>query len=162
MKTPLIASPKANQSRGSGKPAAPWNKRVLIVDDAPTNRKLINRLLRDRILYRDEAIDGNDACEKLRKCMESNITVDVVLLDYYMPNCDGPTAARKMRNMGYKNLVIGITGNGHEEDVQLFKDSGADHVLMKPLNMDAFWEIMQGKCDVVTLKTLVVLTSCLS
>ncbi len=143
-------TPKAAQSHRVAPNSTTSNaldKRVLIVDDSATNRKLVNRLLRDKIKHRIEASDGAIACEIMQEALNSSSKnmIDVVILDYYMPNMDGPDAARAMRAMGYEGLIIGVTGNGHDVDMLRFQESGTDQVLMKPLNMDLFWSIVSGK-----------------
>ena len=37
---------------------------------------------------------------------------------------------------GYKGIILGVTGNVLEEDVEYFKEQGADEVLSKPVRMD--------------------------
>ena len=61
---------------------------------------------------------------------------DVVLMDQYMPNMNGPTATRAIRERGYRGLIIGLTGDTLEEDSEYFRSHGLDAVLSKPLNID--------------------------
>ena len=44
-------------------------------------------------------------------------------------------ATRRLRANGYKNLVIGVTGNVLDDDVIEFLAAGADIVLGKPIKM---------------------------
>ena len=66
---------------------------------------------------------------------------DVILMDYQMPNMDGPTAIRAIRSLGYKGVIIGVTGNVMALDQQEMIAAGADDVLSKPFEIDKFWEI---------------------
>ena len=46
----------------------------------------------------------------------------------------GPEAVQLMRTeLGYRGLVVGITGNALPEDLSNFRDQGADKVITKPL-----------------------------
>ena len=47
----------------------------------------------------------------------------------------GSEAAAVMRQNGYRNIIIGITGNVLEDDVMQYLRAGADMVLAKPLKM---------------------------
>ena len=60
--------------------------------------------------------------------------VDLILMDFQMPNMDGPTATKLIRGLGFKGLVIGVTGNGLPVDIETFIASGANCVLLKPVN----------------------------
>ena len=110
--------------------------RVLIVDDVSMNRKMLRRVLERSCGAMDEAEDGDEAVARVRQVMreEGGLMYDLILLDFQMPNMDGPTAARHMRAMGYEGLIIGVTGNGLPADVETFISSGANRVLLKPVN----------------------------
>ena len=117
--------------------------RVLVVDDAMTNRKLLSRLLEKKGHICDQAEDGVVAVEKVSQAIQEGRQYDSVLLDYEMPNMDGPTAAQKICAMGCTSLIVGITGNALPGDVAHFKKCGADFVLPKPLNipdLTRLWE----------------------
>ena len=106
---------------------------ALVVDDAPLNRKMLCRLIRHQFTHITEASDGLSALHFMRTSL---VKPDVVLLDFVMPNMDGPTAAKEMRMLGYSGLIVGVTGNALPADVELFLDRGADKVLMKPLKLE--------------------------
>lgn len=55
-----------------------------------------------------------------------------------MPQMGGPEATEKIRAMGYSGIIIALTGNALQEDVQHFLDKGADAVMTKPLDKEEF------------------------
>jgi CheY-like chemotaxis protein len=64
-----------------------------------------------------------------------------------MPVKDGPTATAELRAKGYNGAIFGVTGNGLPSDVDHFLSSGADKVLLKPLDTSSF------KAAIISTKT---------
>eukprot|EP00607_Mallomonas_marina_P009307 CAMPEP_0182418152 /NCGR_PEP_ID=MMETSP1167-20130531/2617_1 /TAXON_ID=2988 /ORGANISM="Mallomonas Sp, Strain CCMP3275" /LENGTH=493 /DNA_ID=CAMNT_0024592187 /DNA_START=733 /DNA_END=2214 /DNA_ORIENTATION=- len=112
-------------------------KSVLIVDDARMNRKMAHKILSKYVEVIYEAEDGCAALQVLSDAMESGQSFDLITMDFVMPNMDGPTATRKIREMGYKGVIIGVTGNALADDIEYFQSQGADDVLPKPLDVNA-------------------------
>jgi len=50
------------------------------------------------------------------------------------------------RALGFKGVILGVTGNGHKPEIDLFLKAGADRVLIKPLSADQFYNILVGEC----------------
>jgi len=125
--------------------------RVLVVDDAPMNRKLLIRLLQKQGHDCEEADDGDIAVEMVRKTMACGTSADeevviaplydTILLDNEMPNLSGPEAARHIRAMGCDVFIVGVTGNLLPDDVTIFKKSGANAILAKPFKMSALEDL---------------------
>ena len=81
-----------------------------------------------------EADDGSTALDAMRSESEAGRVIDLVLMDYVMVRMDGPEAVQRMRaDLGYRGVVIGITGNALPEDLDNFRQHGANIVLTKPL-----------------------------
>ena len=121
---------------------------VLVVDDAALNRKYACRMLQGVAEVVQEAEDGLEAVQKVRQSVVSGKPYDVILMDFVMPIMDGPTATREIRQLGYRGLVLAVTGNVTDKDVTLFKEHGANHVLPKPLTKTALLEqlvLLQSK-----------------
>ena len=113
--------------------------RILIVDDVESNRKMMCRLLRSRCCEFIQASDGLEAVNKVAEMISHDSTpFDIISMDYQMPVMDGPEAARKIRDMGYTGLMLGVTGNALGEDIRYFKEHGVDDVLTKPINISQF------------------------
>ena len=135
----LVRTPSGPQASAARQP------RVLVVDDARSNRKLLLRLLRKKYCLA-EAEDGQEALNLVVGSLDTGDRFDVVLMDNSMPIMTGPTAARAMRAAGFTGLIIGITGNALPEDVRDFLDSGANRVLPKPVDIMALVNDIRGEC----------------
>jgi CheY-like chemotaxis protein len=86
---------------------------ILIVDDSGLSRKMLSRLLTTSGCVCDIAEDGLLALDKVKAKM-SLITngsekgsFDVILMDFVMPNMDGPTATKAIRDRGYTAPIFG-------------------------------------------------------
>jgi len=110
--------------------------RVLIVDDASLNRRMLRRILQHSYPSIDEAVDGSDAIEMYRVSAAEGNPYAVILMDFQMPNMDGPEATHLIRQMGFRGPIIGVTGNALPFDMQLFLSRGADEILLKPVSID--------------------------
>ncbi len=107
-------------------------KRILIVeDDEEIRRYLREELSRD--YYVAESMNGKDALETLFKN-----EVDLVLSDIMMPEMDGLTLCRKMKqNIRLNHIpIVLLTAKTGEEDNIEGLDTGADAYVMKPFNME--------------------------
>jgi len=111
--------------------------RILIVDDALMNRKMMKRLLEHHGHICELAEDGVVAVKLVNDAMQAGKVYDTILMDYEMPNMSGPDATQKIREDGCDSFIIGVTGNLFPEDTQRFMISGANGVLAKPFKMGA-------------------------
>ena len=109
----------------------------MVIDDSEISRKMLVRLLeinckKVRII---DAIDGLDALIKIVNFKEKEkYKISMLLLDNVMPNLTGELLSKILRGIGYDGLIIGITGNGLEDDKDKYLESGADYVFVKPFN----------------------------
>ena len=72
--------------------------RLLIVDDSPLNRKMLVRTFKMSGHICDEAEDGMIAVAKVKEMMSSSAKAySAILMDFVMPNMDGPTATKENR-----------------------------------------------------------------
>jgi len=115
--------------------------RILVVDDVASNRKILTRILTRRGYECDTAVDGVDCLKMMETTAADHYCC--IMMDFQMPNMNGPEATRRIREMGFKSLkIIGVTGNVMSGDVDYFLESGANHVLEKPLNIELFDALM--------------------
>ncbi|QEL54855.1 ATP-binding protein [Chromobacterium paludis] len=112
-------------------------KRILLVEDNPTNLKLATKQL-EKLGYRpDTAEDGAQAFEKWR-----HNHYHLVLTDCLMPNIGGFELARLIRSYEAEHpvrpraAIIACTANAAAEELQKTRDAGMDDYLVKPLALD--------------------------
>lgn len=116
-------------------------------------RKIVNRMLAssaNRNVLGDciilEADDGSTALDIMRCNLAAGRHIDIVLMDYIMVHMHGPEAAQRMRTeLGYRGLVVGITGNALPEDLEYFRGQGADCVITKPLTNTKLMDAIRQK-----------------
>jgi len=112
--------------------------RVMVVDDAVSNRKLLMRILKAKGYECDGAEDGQQAVDLYVSLRRKGEPVDAILMDFEMPVMDGPTATKRIRELGCNCFIVGVTGNVLPQDIDHFRAQGANAVLAKPLNVDVF------------------------
>ena len=94
---------------------------ILLVDDAPLHRKMLRRLIHSKFRKLLEAEDGLQAIDIVgMNINHRDEEIDVILMDSEMPKMNGPSATKVMRNIGYRGLIIGLTGNALQADIEYF------------------------------------------
>jgi len=104
---------------------------ILIVEDEDTQRSLLGGLLKKEGYNTKEAGDG-DAATKIFK----EETLEIVLLDYKLPDIDGLTLLKRLKEMNPEVEVIMITAFGSIENAVDALKAGASEYLTKPIDID--------------------------
>jgi len=105
--------------------------RVLVVDDEPAVREVLERILRVEGFEVALAGDGREA---VRRQTES--PADAVLLDVLMPGLDGLEVCRRLRDTGDRTPVLMLTAREAVGDRVAGLDAGADDYLPKPFALE--------------------------
>ncbi len=118
--------------------------RILVADDSADNRLLIGAYLRREPCELDFAENGRLAFEKFK----SN-QYDMVFMDVQMPEIDGLTATRMIRQWETENHRIGtpiiaLTASALEEDVRRAIAAGCDRHLSKPIKKTVLLSTIQS------------------
>lgn len=105
--------------------------KILVVDDQPVYRRLIEAALRKAGHGLTVVADGEQAWETLEQ-----EEYDLAVLDWLMPGMDGVTLCRRLRQrVGTRYLYIVIlTAKDGLADMVKGLDAGADEYLVKPFN----------------------------
>jgi CheY-like chemotaxis protein len=120
-------------------------QRFLVVDDSLPCRKMLGRMLKAEGAFRNcvvlEAEDGSDAIQLVK---DSRSEFTCIFMDSVMTSVHGPQAAHVLRQeLGYQGILIGLTGNALPADIEHFKSSGLDYLLLKPLKRLRLLEVLK-------------------
>jgi CheY-like chemotaxis protein len=104
---------------------------VLVADDDPLVRNLLNAVLNDSRITLLEAANGKDALD-----LALAARPDVVLLDLMMPGLDGFAACRAMRAEPRlsRTRILMLTAKATEETREQALAAGADAFFTKPFS----------------------------
>lgn len=105
--------------------------KILIVDDAEFLRVRISKMLNGEGFEVQEAENGARALEKYKE-----IHPDLVLMDVTMPEMDGLTALKAIRQIDAQARVIMLTALGQESVVLDAIKSGAKDFIVKPFEQE--------------------------
>lgn len=117
-------------------------KRILVVDDSSTMRKIVSRSLRQAGLDFDEILEASDGQEALN--LLENEKVDLILSDINMPNMDGIEFLRQKKEVdAIKDIpVVMITTEGGADILGEAKSLGAVGSVKKPFKPDTINEVL--------------------
>lgn len=128
------------------------NHRVLLAEDCPDNRRLLMLYLSRLGLQVDGAETGVEAVSLMRSAMQGcGSPYELVLMDCQMPEMDGFTATRLLREMGYRGPVVAVTANAMSEDQDRCMAAGCDAYITKPVDREAFVEMVRTYLATVSI-----------
>ncbi|WP_298632574.1 ATP-binding protein [uncultured Umboniibacter sp.] len=105
--------------------------RVLLAEDNPVNQLLAVSLLEDNDATVDVADNGLEA---IAMC-SNNTHYDVILMDVQMPDMDGLSASRVLRDAGLTLPIVALTANATAEDRERCLAAGMTEFMSKPFNV---------------------------
>ncbi|MBT4487751.1 MAG: response regulator, partial [Rhodospirillaceae bacterium] len=140
----------ARTPAGEGRIRPGTARRVLVVEDNVTNRRVVLGILRKTASEPVVAENGQEALDKIA----SSGPFDVVLMDRHMPVMDGITATEKIRAMDgpTSNIpIIGLTAAATQLEIQACLNAGMNDVVTKPIDpgqlLDAVSRLTGGDED---------------
>jgi two-component system chemotaxis response regulator CheY len=110
--------------------------KILLVDGSRTIRNIQKNVLR-QLGYTDvdEAADGLEALEAFAKCAP-----DLMFIDWNMPNMDGITLVRKIREIDQAVPIVMCTTEAEETRVLEAIRAGVNNYLVKPFTVESLGE----------------------
>ncbi|MBN1199549.1 MAG: response regulator [Bacteroidales bacterium] len=118
---------------------------ILVVEDNLINQRLIMASLA-RIGHKvDSAADGLIAVDKFKVN-----TYDAILMDIMMPNMDGVTACKLIRELEKERIaagarrikIIAVTANAYDDDQDTFVEAGMDDIMNKPIDIEKLQQML--------------------
>jgi CheY-like chemotaxis protein/two-component sensor histidine kinase len=104
---------------------------VLVVDDMDTNLYVARGMLSPYKLNIETADSGFAAIEKI----QSGKTYDIVFMDHMMPKMDGIETTEKLRELGYKGVIVALTANALAGNDEMFTQHSFDGFISKPIDI---------------------------
>lgn len=131
----VVRSRPASDAMTNGHPS----RRILLVDDA---KDVADSLAMMLTVLGHSVFTANDGQGAIESALNSR--PDVAILDIGMPGMSGYDLARALRAApGLENLVlVALTGWGDEADRRRSLDSGFDHHLVKPVQLEELQQVL--------------------
>lgn len=114
---------------------------ALVIDDSTTIRIILREQLKKLGFEVTEASDGLQGL----KCLRGMAQVDLVLVDWNMPEMDGISFVRAVRaDSGYAALpLMMVTTNVELANISTALEAGVNEYIMKPFTADILREKLQ-------------------
>ncbi|MDB6041253.1 MAG: Histidine kinase, partial [Verrucomicrobiales bacterium] len=109
--------------------------RVLVVDDTPTNRRILERQLGGYGIHAQTVAGGFEALEKLRQAAKNKVPFSLALVDMQMPEMDGLSLAAEIKkdpHIRSTQLII-LTSMGMRPAAEVMRELEIQAFLMKPV-----------------------------
>ncbi|CAN5443641.1 response regulator [soil metagenome] len=131
--------------------AAADGLRILLADDHPANRKVVEIMLAESGVVLTTVVDGKQALDAF-----ASEPFDLILMDMQMPVMDGLTATRAIRALEAdrgvaRTPLVMLTANALAEHVEAGRQAGADGHLAKPITIATLFAAIEAALEVVAV-----------
>ncbi|MBQ8678675.1 MAG: response regulator [Treponema sp.] len=135
--TPAEEKSEREKASGNVKASIPKENaaeglKILVAEDHPMNRKLLETFLKKFGAEVYLAENGVEALEIIENVPE----ISMVFMDIYMPEKNGIEATKELRAMHYNEIIIACTANNDSNDFDEYKRSGINDILVKPFKSE--------------------------
>ena len=138
------ASGAAEADIEAARPAASRALRILVAEDNHVNQKVVIALLAKLGHSVDVAANGLEAVEAVR-----NRPYDLLLMDIHMPEMDGITATRKIRELagdGGRIPIVALSANAMQDDREKYLSVGMNDYVSKPIETAELYGAITRQC----------------
>ncbi|MEM6755404.1 MAG: ATP-binding protein, partial [Cyanobacteria bacterium P01_C01_bin.38] len=114
--------------------------KILLVEDYPTNQKMITLMLQQMGYQPDIANNGLEALTAMRRQ-----PYDVVLMDIQMPEMDGITTTHYICeewDISVRPRIIALTASAILKEKETFLESGINDYLAKPFRIEELMQVL--------------------
>lgn len=113
------------------------SKTILIVEDNPTNLKLLRDILNYQKFDVLEAIDGKSALESVKTNYNK---IDLILMDLQLPDISGLEVIKTIKaDTECQNIpIIIVSAHAMESDIKKCYEAGCIDYITKPINIQEF------------------------
>jgi signal transduction histidine kinase/DNA-binding response OmpR family regulator len=113
--------------------------RLLVAEDNRMNQNLLRHLLGNRQLHYQLVANGQEALNALSKQH-----FDLILMDIQMPEMDGYTATRKIREELHSNIpIVAMTAHAMAGEKEKCLQAGMNEYLAKPIREEELYRMIQ-------------------
>lgn len=109
---------------------------VLVVEDNDMNMQLVEYLLEEGGYQIVKAASGEEALSIAR----GDTPVDLILMDIHLPDMDGLSVIREMKNHARTSAIpiLALTAHAMRGDRDRFLEAGCDGYISKPIDVKTF------------------------
>ena len=115
---------------------------MLLVEDNPINALLARKLLEREGCAVEQAGTGQAAIDA-----SATQVYDLILMDRRLPDIDGLTATRTIREAGSTTPIVALTADAFEDDRRACLEAGMNDFLTKPLDPGALRAVLARAQD---------------
>jgi signal transduction histidine kinase/DNA-binding response OmpR family regulator len=119
-------------------------RRILIVDDHATNRRVLEHYLTGADVTCESVENGAMALQCLRGAVARRTPFDLAIVDLHMPGINGQELARQIKSdhtISATRLVL-LTSGGQRGDAKSAQEAGLDAYLTRPIRRSLMFECL--------------------
>ncbi len=116
----------------------PLDFKILIVDDHPVNKKLLQLILEKEGYIVSTAENGQEAID-----IASKEEFQIIFMDIQMPVLNGYEATQILREKNYTKTIIACTAGSQENEKELCESFGMNDIITKPFNKKQLLEMIK-------------------